>query len=129
MEALTSIHLPPRVSQAKPIEAKPDTVVQEQTAPEAIPVANATEPTDDDGTGTKTEPLQRVEEVLNSALGSRTPPNSRLEISLHDDTGKFIYRVVHKDTGEVLHQYPADEVLRQLAYYRNLEGIVVDETA
>ncbi len=31
MEALTSIQLPPRVSQAKPIDAKPDTVVQEQT--------------------------------------------------------------------------------------------------
>ncbi len=117
MEALTSIQLPPRVSQAKPIDAKPD------------PVAKAAGPADDDGAGTETGPLKRVEEVLNSALGSQTPANSRLEISVHDDTGRFIYRAVHKDTGEVLHQYPADEVLRQLAYYRNLEGIVVDETA
>ena len=120
MEALTSIQLPPRVSQAKP-----DSVAQKQTEPKV----KATQPADGDGTGTTTEPLQRVEEVLNSALGSQTLPNSRLEISVHDDTGRFIYRAVHKDTGEVLHQYPADEVLRQLAYYRNLEGIVVDETA
>ncbi len=117
MEALISIQLPPRVSQAKPIDAKPD------------PVAKAAGPADDDGAGTETEPLKRVEEVLNSALGSQTPENSRLEISVHNDTGRFIYRAVSKDTGEVLHQYPADEILRQLAYYRNLEGTVVDETA
>jgi len=126
MEALTSIHLPPLVSRTKPIDPKPD-AGQEEAKSE--PAAVEAEPAGDDDTGSETAPFERVEELLNSALGSRTPANSRLQISVHDDTGMFIYRAIHKDTGEVLHQYPAEEVLRELAYYRNLEGIAVDETA
>jgi len=121
MEALTSVKLPPLVSRTKPIDPRPDAGQEEPKSEGSAVEAEAK--------GNDSSPFERVEEVLNLALGDHTPPNSRLQISLHDDTGMFVYRAIHKDTGEVLHQYPADEILRELAYYRSLEGIAVDETA
>jgi uncharacterized FlaG/YvyC family protein len=56
-------------------------------------------------------------------------PNTRLQIEHDKTTGLFIYRSVDKDSGEVLRQYPADEVLRFISYYRESEGLVVDSQA
>lgn len=56
-------------------------------------------------------------------------PNTRLQIERDEGSGLFIYRAIDKDTGEVVRQYPTDEILRFISYFRESEGLVVDNRA
>ncbi|WP_417317859.1 flagellar protein FlaG [Emcibacter sp.] len=72
--------------------------------------------------------LKAAEEIINASL-PQDPPDTRLRIDKDDATGVFIYQGIDKDSGEVVHQWPADEVLKFLAHHREqegAEGIVVD---
>lgn len=54
-------------------------------------------------------------------------PNSRLQIEQDDASGLFIYRSVDRRSGEVLKQYPTEEMLKFISFYREREGLVVDD--
>ena len=41
----------------------------------------------------------------------------------------YVYKAVDRDSGEVVRQYPADDILRFIAFYREREGLVVDSRA
>ncbi|MFC7050481.1 flagellar protein FlaG [Emcibacter nanhaiensis] len=72
--------------------------------------------------------LKKAEEVINASLPQELP-NTTLRIDQDDATGIFVYQGVDKSSGEVVRQWPADEILKFLAYYREqegAEGIVVD---
>lgn len=56
-------------------------------------------------------------------------PNTRLQIEHDEGSGLFVYRAIDKDTGEVVRQYPTDEILRFISYFRESEGLVVDGRA
>ena len=51
-----------------------------------------------------------------------------MSIDVDDGAGQFVYKSIDKNSGEVISQFPAKEVLALIAYYRETEGIVVDET-
>lgn len=53
----------------------------------------------------------------------------KLQIEHDENAGRFVYKVVDRQSGEVEDQFPAEEMLKILAYYRQLEGIVVDDEA
>ena len=75
--------------------------------------------------------LKAAEEIINASL-PQDPPDTRLRIDQDDATGVFVYQGVDKKSGEVVRQWPADEILKFLAFYREqegAEGIVVDEKA
>lgn len=55
-------------------------------------------------------------------------PAGRLQIDRHEDSGMFVYKTVDPATGEVLRQYPTDEMLRYISYHRKSEGLVVDDS-
>jgi uncharacterized FlaG/YvyC family protein len=72
------------------------------------------------------DPVRRAEQVVGAYFQDETLPLGRFSIDKDQDSGRFVYRLVNDDTGEVLKQFPGDYVLRRIAYYRDLEGLAVD---
>ncbi|MGM0521573.1 MAG: flagellar protein FlaG [Pseudomonadota bacterium] len=66
------------------------------------------------------EPLQRINEVM-SQRG--------LEFDLSDESSRVITRVVDRESGEVIRQIPAEEVLRIAERLNELQGGLIDLTA
>lgn len=75
------------------------------------------------------DPVRRAEQAIGAFFEDEDNPLSRFSIDRDQDSGRFVYRLVNSDTGEVLKQFPGDYVLRRVAYYRELEGIAVDSKA
>ena len=73
--------------------------------------------------------LAELAHSVGAAPSDQLPANSRLQILQHEETGTFVYRTVDVETGEVVNQYPADEVLRRMAYWHELTGLAVDTSA
>lgn len=71
--------------------------------------------------------ISRAEAILNKALTLKTA-NTKLRIDVDDDSGLFVYKGIDRVSGEVVSQFPAEEILSLISYYREREGIVVDET-
>ncbi|NYS61709.1 flagellar protein FlaG [Vreelandella salicampi] len=67
-----------------------------------------------------TEPLQRINEVM-SQRG--------LEFDLSEESSRVITRVVDRESGEVIRQIPAEEILRIAERLNELQGGLVDLTA
>ncbi len=82
----------------------------------------AAEPNDGD-------PIAKAESVINQLVELVDHPNSRLQIELHEKTGQFVYKAVNTESGEVLKQYPAEQVLRQIEFFREIQGLAVNRTA
>ena len=70
--------------------------------------------------------IGQAEAILNEALSLKSA-DTKLSIDIDDDSGLFVYKSIDKQSGEVISQFPAEEVLALIAYYREAEGIVVDE--
>lgn len=70
--------------------------------------------------------VSQAEVILNKALSLKSD-NTKLSIDV-DESGLFVYKSVDKSSGEVISQFPAEQILALLAYYREAEGIVVDES-
>jgi flagellar protein FlaG len=60
---------------------------------------------------------------INDALKSL---NTHLQFSIDDSSKSIVVKLIDGDTGEVLRQIPADEVLRLRAYYRNHQGLLLN---
>jgi len=94
-----------------------------QQAPAAIPGA-ANQATD-------LWPEQRVE-VLHAAveklIKKSLPGNSKLQIERDKSTGTFIYRTVDADTGQVIRQWPPEQLLELRQHLKELEGMLLDKT-
>ncbi len=75
--------------------------------------------------------LKSVEKIIDASLPNK-PPGTKLRIALDDSSGKFIYQGVDINTGDVVTQFPSEEILKFIAFNRErdgVEGIVVDEEA
>ncbi|MBL4601471.1 MAG: flagellar protein FlaG [Emcibacteraceae bacterium] len=70
--------------------------------------------------------ISQAETLLNKALTLKSA-NTKLSIDVDADTGLFVYKGIDKSSGEVVSQFPAEEILALIAHYREAEGIVVDE--
>ena len=88
-----------------------------------------------DGSGAMSaeEIQRRTAEVVRTAIeeaGAAIDAGSKLVIRKDDDTDRFVYEFRNPDTGEVLKQFPAEEVLESLARFRQaMTGKVVDRQA
>jgi uncharacterized FlaG/YvyC family protein len=49
------------------------------------------------------------------------PTNRHLTISRNDTLNTFVYRSIDKDSGDVIWQYPAENILRMSQHQRELE--------
>ncbi|MFT6559240.1 MULTISPECIES: flagellar protein FlaG [Sneathiella] len=75
------------------------------------------------------DPVRRAEQAIGAFFEDEAEPSGRFSIDRDKDSGRFVYRLVNSDTGEVMKQFPGDYVLRRVAYYRELEGLAVDSEA
>lgn len=66
---------------------------------------------------THVETSQPVEPVFN------VEPGTRLTITKDEAANAFVYRSINRDTGEVMWQYPVEQVLRMAHRLRELEGL------
>ena len=79
---------------------------------------------------TNLAPDQRIEELqaaLAKLIKKGMPSNSKLQIERDKETGTFIYRSVDPDTGEVLKQWPPEQLLKLRESLREMEGMLVDK--
>lgn len=78
------------------------------------------------------EPAPVSLETVAQAIERYVPkdlPNTQLKIDHDKNADLYVYKAVDRDSGEVVRQYPADDILRFIAFYREREGLVVDSKA
>lgn len=74
-------------------------------------------------------PAQPIVQSSVPSLAVITPPNTRLSIERDEATDRYVFRSVDENTGEVIRQYPTDEMLTQIARVRQIVGLTVDTGA
>lgn len=72
------------------------------------------------------DPLDRVGEIMEAKLSELLGLNIRLSIEQDEEAGVFVYKAVNRATGEVIRQYPTEEMLKLMSYYRETEGLSVN---
>lgn len=55
------------------------------------------------------------------------PINSRLSIERDESSGRYVFRSIDPDTGNVLAQYPTEKMLSLFAHVRKITGLTVDK--
>jgi len=84
-----------------------------------------TENVDEDG-----DPLSQAAAAIEEILpNGQFPENTTLRIEQDEDTGRFIYKSIDNDTGEVVRQFPPEDILEVLALFRDPEGVILDDLA
>ena len=73
------------------------------------------------------DPVKRAEQAIGPFFMDSNYPAGRFSIDKDDDSGRYVYRLIHRETKEVLKQFPGDYVLRRVAFYRELQGIAVND--
>ncbi|MGK2873206.1 MAG: flagellar protein FlaG [Alphaproteobacteria bacterium] len=88
-------------------------------------------PDDAPKTSATTEPAEvaPAEQTPDKILAALTPRNTRLSIERDEATDRYVFRSVDENTGEVIRQYPTDEMLTQIARVRQIVGLTVDTGA
>lgn len=69
-----------------------------------------------------------VEKALNALLPKALPSasNARLQVEVDPDTRDFIYKTVDNKTGDVIRQWPTEQILGLFKVMRELSGITLD---
>lgn len=52
--------------------------------------------------------------------------NEKLTIEKDRETGKFVYKTVDRETGEVIRQWPREKMLEAIGHFREAEGLLID---
>lgn len=73
--------------------------------------------------------LKKVEEEINGLIDNLLASNLRLRIEADAATGIYVYKGVDRQTGEVKKQWPPEKILHLRAFFRALDGLLVDESA
>ena len=68
----------------------------------------------------------KVAELQQLANQAFAEDNVRLSISFEKSIGRFIYRGIDPETGEVVREYPAEEVVERIAAIREVVGVAYD---
>ncbi|MEM6682823.1 MAG: flagellar protein FlaG [Pseudomonadota bacterium] len=82
----------------------------------------------DEGVKERDSALARVEKALSEAFGSDFV-NLRLEVAKDEESGRFVYKAVNKESGQVERQFPSEEMLRILSSFEGRDGKFLDDTA
>lgn len=71
---------------------------------------------------------QAVEKALNALLPKAIPAasNARLQIEVDPDTRDFVYKTIDNNTGDVIRQWPTEQILGLFKVMRELAGLTVD---
>ena len=80
------------------------------------------------GAKTESETMKLVAERVEAFIPTGED-NTKLSIEKDETTGQFIYRALDKESGEIVHQFPPEDILRVLRAKRKAEGLVIDKKA
>ena len=78
-----------------------------------------------DLSGQLDQPLDKAAEVLQSFLPN-VDTNVKLRINHDEGTGRYVYQGIDKVSGEVVNQFPSEEILKFLKSSREVEGLILD---
>jgi flagellar protein FlaG len=70
--------------------------------------------------------LDAAVETANRAMGGLA---HSLEFSIDQESGKSVVRVVNKETGQVIRQFPTEEMLSIAHAIDRLQGLLINQTA
>ena len=116
-------------------EAAPSgTTAIETTTNEVANRAAQITPTAEGDTGNRPsdgeqDPLAVAAEQLQQLIPPDQLDNTSLQIELDELSGRFIFQSIDNESGEVVRQFPPEELLRLLSIVRDAEGLAVDEQA
>ncbi len=71
--------------------------------------------------------VEILEAAVEKLIRRSLPSNSKLQIEQDRDTGTFIYRSVDPETGEILRQWPPEQLLKMREHLSDLEGMLFDK--
>ncbi len=84
-------------------------------------------PRDENGAGQSSDEILTAEGEIAKMANGVMSANGRLSIDQDKDSGDYIYRLVDKDTGEIINQWPREDILRRARVAREqIEGLVID---
>lgn len=71
------------------------------------------------------EQLEKVAQQLQDFMGEM---NRSLQFQVDEDSGRDVIKVIDKSSGDVIKQYPSEEVLSLVAKLSETTGMLVDQT-
>ncbi|MFQ5533287.1 MAG: flagellar protein FlaG [Sphingomonadales bacterium] len=120
--------LPPRESseteRSDSVVIPPNEVEKTAVASEIVVPA---EPADRVDSAVPEDPIARVSEVIDEFLDEIKGPETRLNIDRDEETGQFVYQSIDRETGEVQRQFPPEEILKRIATFREIQGLIYDD--
>ena len=77
-----------------------------------------------------TQPLEReqLEQMAQQLQDFMGEMNRSLQFKVDEDSGRDVIKVLDKDSGEVIKQYPSEEVLSLVSKLSESAGILIDQT-
>ncbi len=126
VEPVSNTTVPNAVAKVASVEHRQG--VEATTQDRDVPVSREEAETkkDKDREGRRLAALSELQDEILSQAGV---DNAHLRISEDKVSGRYVYETVHNDTGEVMKQYPAEQLLRSIRFLRVMEGIMVDRRA
>ncbi|MCK0070499.1 flagellar protein FlaG [Kordiimonas laminariae] len=82
-----------------------------------------------DFTGEQGSPLEQAARAIEEIIPEEQTTNTRLRIDRDEETGRFIYKNIDTDTGEVVSQFPLESILEIVSQFREPEGLILDDEA
>ena len=78
----------------------------------------------------KVQPLEReqMEEMAQQLQDFMGEMNRSLQFKVDEDSGRDVIKVLDKNSGEVIKQYPSEEVLSLVSKLSESAGILIDQT-
>jgi len=112
--------------------SSPQTVAGRAQASEALTSSfvgrNVSPPSDLSPEASQNEMESRLNELLEEIIEDGRP-NRAIRVSRDEESGRFVYRSVDIASGEVIRQFPPEEILRLVRAVREAAGLVLDESA
>ncbi|MGO3422174.1 MAG: flagellar protein FlaG [Pseudoalteromonas distincta] len=71
------------------------------------------------------EQLEKMAQQLQDFMGEM---NRSLQFQVDEDSGRDVIKVLDKDTGDIIKQYPSEEVLNLVSKLSETAGLLIDHT-
>jgi len=68
------------------------------------------------------QPYDKIARVIEDHVREMTGVDKKLTIEIDKDAGVVVYKAIDRSTGQVLRQYPSEEMLKILTARRQAEG-------
>lgn len=73
--------------------------------------------------------VEQAEAVLAELRTAMDDRNVSLRIEEDEEAETFVYKSIDRETGEVLKEWPPEEVRRAMEFLNRLQGVIVNKTA